>query len=142
MARSKVYYNIFLESLFIFASLFLILILVVLLNFVAQHFLTITENYSQLEPALQNIRDIRNTYFFLLAVFITVVTVIVQWIWGRLKAIDKSWKAIKEWRTNGRRRKKGKNGSKSVTRGASERIPGKISDDYRTSLISYRKRDR
>jgi len=110
MARWTKSFVISREIIFIFADLVLIFLLVFLLRFSADHALFFFQAFADLTPEQQQIEEIRNSMLFMVAVIITIVTVFIQWIVGRLRDINKAFKTIRMEVKHGRRkyRKKSK----------------------------------
>lgn len=107
MAKIKRKFTIAFESILILSSIFMIVLLLFLLGFVSDHVLTILQQYSELSPELQKIKTVRNTILFFVAIYITIVTVFIQWIVGRLRSINESYKIIKNGGNNNNGRRKG-----------------------------------
>lgn len=111
MAKWTKFATIIRESIFIFADLVLIFLLVFLLRFSADHALFFFQSFADLAPEQQQIKEIRNSMLFMVAVVVTIVTVFIQWIVGRLRDINRAFKTIRmEVKHGGRKyRKKSKN---------------------------------
>lgn len=130
MADTKrTFANIF-EVILILSSLFMIILLILLLGYVTEHVLTILETYGNLEPDIQREPNIRNNMLFIIAIYITIITAFIQWIVGRLRSINESYKNIK----NGGKHNGGKRRRKAVD--SSRRVPDTSSAGNRKSEVS------
>lgn len=106
MADTKRTFAVIFELVLIFSSIFMIFLLLFLLSYTTEHVLTILQSYGNLPPDIQTEKTIRNNMLFVIAIYITIITAFIQWIVGRLRSINESYKNIKGGNHNGKRRRR------------------------------------